>query len=57
MLMMVILAVSLDMNDVVAEAGDAMDVDAIVKRSPNDASESSGRSKNSKFACWCYKIE
>ena len=42
-LMMVVLAVSLDTDDVVTEVGDAMDVSAIVKRSPKGASKSAGR--------------
>ena len=56
-LMMVVLVVSSDSNDVVAEVGDAMDVTAIVKRSPNDASKCSGRSKDSEFVCWYFKRE
>ena len=39
-------------NDVEAEAGDAMDVSAILKRSPKGASKGSGRSKDSEFVCW-----
>ena len=41
----------------VADAGDAMDVTTIVKRSPNDASNGSGRSKDSEFVCWYLKRE
>ena len=51
-LMMVVLAVLLDTNDVAAEAGDAMDVDVILKRSSKGASESSGRNRDSEFVCW-----
>ena len=45
-LMVVDLVFSLGTNDVVAEAGDAMDVSAILKRSPKGASKRSGRSKD-----------
>ena len=37
----------LEKNDVVAEAGDAMDANTIVKGSLNGASKSSGRSEDS----------
>ena len=36
-----------DANDVVAEVGDAMDINAIVKRSPKGVSKGSGRSTQS----------
>ena len=44
-------------DDVVAEAGHAMDANMIVKRPPKGASESSGRSKNAEFVCWYYEKE
>ena len=47
--MLVVLAVVLDTNDVVAEAGDAMDVNVILKRSSKGASENSGRNRDSEF--------
>ena len=50
-LMVVVLAVPLATNDVMAEVGDAMYVNASVKRSLNDASKCSGRSKDSEFVC------
>ena len=56
-MMMVVLVVSSDTNDMVAEVGDAMYVTAIVKRSPNDVSKCSGRSKDSEFVCWYFKRE
>ena len=56
-LMTMVLAFSLDTNDVVAETGDAMDGDATGKGSPTGASESSGRSKDSEFVCWYYEKE
>ena len=46
------LAVLLDTNDVVAEAGDAMDTNAILKSSLDGASKGSGRSEDSEFVCW-----
>ena len=54
-LMMLVLAVLLDTNDVVAEASDAMDVDVILKRSSKGASESSGRNRDSAFVCWYFE--
>ena len=51
----VILAVLLDTNDVVAEAGDAMDVDVILMRSSEGASRDSGRNGHSVFVCWFYE--
>ena len=45
-LMTMVLAFSLDTNDVVAEAGDAMDANVIVKWSPTGASVGSGRRAN-----------
>ena len=44
-------------DDVVAEAGDSMDANMIVKRPPKVASESSGRSKDAEFVCWYYEKE
>ena len=55
MLMTMVLAFSLDTNDVVAEAGDAMDANMIVKWSRTGASVGSGRSKDSEFVCWYYE--
>ena len=53
--MMLVLAVLLDTNDVVAEASDATDVDVILKRSSKGASESSGRNRDSAFVCWHFE--
>ena len=50
--MLVVLTFSLDKNDVVVEAGDAMDVNAILERSPEDASKGSGKSKVPEFVCF-----
>ena len=53
---MMVQAFTLDTNDVVAEAGDAMDANMIVKGSPRGASDGSGRSNDSEFVCWyCEK--
>ena len=57
MLMMMVVAFTLDTNDVVAEAGDAMDANMIVKGSPKGACDGSGRSKDSEFVCWHYEKE
>ena len=54
-LMLVALAFSLYTNAVVAEAGDAGDVNAILKRSPKGASKGSVWSKDSEFVCWYEK--
>jgi len=51
----VVLAVLLVTNDVTVEAGDAMDVEVILKRSSKGASESSGGNRDSEFACWYYE--
>ena len=51
-LMMVAVAVLMDTNDVVEEAGDARDVDVTSSRSSKGASESSGRNRDSGFVCW-----
>ena len=48
---------TLDTNDVVAEAGDVMDANMIVKGSPKGASDGSGRSNDSEFVCWYYEKE
>ena len=48
-LMLVVLAFWLDTNDVVAEAGDAMDANTILKRSPKGASKGSGKSNDAEF--------
>ena len=53
--MMVVLAVLMDTNDVVVEAGDAMDVDVTSSRSSEGASESSVRNRDSEFVCWYYE--
>ena len=52
LMLTVVLAVLVDTNDVVAEAGDAMDVDVILKRSSKCAS---GRNRDSEFVCWYYE--
>ena len=41
--MMMVLVFTLDANDVVAEAGDAMDANMIVKGLPKGATETSGK--------------
>ena len=46
-----VLAFTLDTNDVVAEAGDAIDANMIVEGSQKGVSESSGRSRDPEFAC------
>ena len=48
---MVMLAVLSDTNDVVSEAGDAMDVDVTSSRASKGASEISGRNRDSEFEC------
>ena len=53
-LRLVVLAFPLDTNDVMAEAGDAMDVNAILKRSLKGASKGSGKSKDPEFVCFYY---
>ena len=55
--MMMVVAFTLDTNGVVAEAGDAMDANMIVKGSPKGASDGSGRSNDSAFVCWYYEKE
>ena len=57
MMMMVVLAFTLDTNDVVAEAGGAMDTNATLKSSPEGASKGPGRSEGSEFVCWYYERE
>ena len=54
-LMVTVLAFALDTNDVVADAGAATNANMIVKGSPEDASESSGRSFDSEFVCWYWR--
>ena len=49
LMLTMVLAVLLDTNDVVAEAGDAMDVDVTSSRS------SKGASKDFEFVCWYYE--
>ena len=51
----VILAVLVDTNDVVAEAGDAMDIDVILMRPSEGASRDSGSNGDSEFVCWYYE--
>ena len=55
--LMMVVAFTLDTNGVVAEAGDAMDANMIVKGSPKGASDGSGRSNDSEFVCWYYEKE
>ena len=51
-LMMISFVLTLDTNEVMAEAGDAMDANMTVKESLEDAAKSSGRSEDSKFVGW-----
>ena len=53
-LMMMVFVLTLNTNEVVAEAGDAMDANMTVKESLEGAAKSFGRSEDSEFVCW-YK--
>ena len=55
LMLTVILTVLVDTNDVVAEAGDAMDIDVILMRSSEGASRDSGSNGDSEFVCWYYE--
>ena len=55
-MLMMVLGVLLDTNDVMVEAGDAMDVDVTSSRSSKGASQSSARNSDSEFVCWYYEM-